>query len=248
MGPFRPLRGCTSTHWPPGCALPLCNSKQNNIDWLWKQNFHPGQTHVSLIWLFMDQTKFSLITNSLVFHMSFLNGNSVTPPQLRKQSTLQPQPWQPFWSLPLQPWCCLPSSGETTPCRLISFRGRLPLLPSNSIQHHCPPVSMATDATPFSSPASHWSKVCVAESSMTLTPIAATHTHSETHTLNLNYACMLLEDMKLQNFSVLTKKKKLEETMQCIIKGPALQPTLIAIIFLLQQEGPIGSEISLFSK
>lgn len=36
--------------------------------------------------------------------------------------------------------------------------------------------------------------------------------------------------------------------MQCVIKGPTLQPTLIAIIFLLQQEGPTGLEISLFSK
>lgn len=147
-----------------------------------------------------------------------LNGDSVTPPQLRKQSTLQPQLWRPFWSLPLQPWCCLPCSGGTTPRCLISFRGRLPLLPSNSIQHHCPPISMATDATPFSSPASHWSKVCGWVLDDPDPHSCHTHTHRNAHTpftLNLNYACMLLEDIKLQKFSVLKKIKNLRK--QCSV-------------------------------
>lgn len=145
--------------------------------------------------------------------MSCLNGVSVAPPQLRKQSTLQPQPWQPFWSLPLQPWRCLPCSGETTPRRLISFRGRLPLLPSNSIQHHCPTVSIATDASPLFLPCLPLIQgVCVAESSMTLTLIAATHTP---FTLNLNYACMLLWRHSAAKLFSIKKNKNLRK--QCSV-------------------------------
>lgn len=43
-----------------------------------------------------------------------------------------------------QPWCCLPSTADH-PASLHLIQ-RHSLLPSNSLQHHCPPVSMETES------------------------------------------------------------------------------------------------------
>lgn len=45
---------------------------------------------------------------------------------------------------PTQPWCCLPSTADHPASSHLTQRHSL--LPSNCLQHHCPPVSMATES------------------------------------------------------------------------------------------------------